>query len=42
MHGTPPARAETDIAVLIVDDQPAYRTAMRDVFFNHRKSPGLP
>jgi DNA-binding NarL/FixJ family response regulator len=38
MHGTPPARAETDIAVLIVDDQPAYRTAMRDVV---EATPGL-
>jgi DNA-binding NarL/FixJ family response regulator len=38
MHGTPPARGEPDIAVLIVDDQPAYRTAMREVV---EATPGL-
>ena len=38
MHGTPPARGETDIAVLIVDDQPTYRTVMREVV---EATPGL-
>jgi DNA-binding NarL/FixJ family response regulator len=38
MHGTAPARGETDISVLIVDDQPAYRTAMREVV---QATPGL-
>jgi len=31
MRGTAAARAESDVAVLIVDDKPTYRAAMRDV-----------
>jgi DNA-binding NarL/FixJ family response regulator len=38
MPGTPPARAQTEVAVLIVDDQPSYRAAMRDVV---EATPGL-
>jgi two-component system, NarL family, invasion response regulator UvrY len=38
MHGTPPAQGETEVAVLIVDDQPSYRAAMRDVV---EATPGL-
>jgi DNA-binding NarL/FixJ family response regulator len=38
MHGTPPPRAQTEVAVLIVDDQPSYRSAMREVV---EATPGL-
>ena len=31
MHGTPQVEAETEVTVLIVDDQPSYRAAMREV-----------
>lgn len=38
MARTPRGRAETEVAVLIVDDQPPYRAAMRDVV---EATPGL-